>query len=286
MTLMDATVALQKAKLNWGAANANSSEFSDTIPKDQIIDQAPKAQAQVKIGREVTVVVSKGPEILSFPNLKGANPPLTEEAAKNLIANQGFTGKVKVDTAPSATVANGYVMEQDPAAGAQWTKNGAVHLTISSGPQFQIINMPDVIGKSVGEARNILETQNKLIMLVEVKNSTLYPPDMVIDSNPKPNQQVQQGAKVTVTISNGPGPLAKQMDQQVIVGSLQRVVPNDGKVHDVSVRINDTQGETEVWHSPYRAGTVAGVPADIRYYPPATLQILVDGALQYENRYS
>lgn len=286
MTLMDATVALQKAKLNWGAANANSSEFSDTIPKDQIIDQAPKAQAQVKIGREVTVVVSKGPEILSFPNLKGANPPLTEEAAKNLIANQGFTGKVKVDTAPSATVANGYVMEQDPAAGAQWTKNGAVHLTISSGPQFQIINMPDVISKSVGEARNILETQNKLIMLVEVKNSTLYPPDMVIDSNPKPNQQVQQGAKVTVTISNGPGPLAKQMDQQVIVGSLQRVVPNDGKVHDVSVRINDTQGETEVWHSPYRAGTVAGVPADIRYYPPATLQILVDGALQYENRYS
>lgn len=284
MTVMDATVSLQKAKLNWGAGN--SSEFSDTVPKDKIISQTPKPSSPVRIGREVTVVVSKGPDVANFPDLKGANPPLTEEAARNVITNQGFTGKVTVDTAPSATVPNGYVMDQNPAPGAQWPKNGPIHLTISTGPQFQIINMPDVIGKPIGEARNILETQNKLVLLVESQNSGLYPPDMVIDTNPKPNQQVQQGSKVTVIISAGPGPLAKQMDKQVIVGSLQRVVPNDGKEHDVSVRINDTRGKTEVWHSPYRAGTATGMPSDIRYYPPATLQILVDGALQYENRYT
>ena len=226
MTVMDATVALQKAKLTWGSGN--SYEFSDTVPKDRIIAQTPKPNTLVKDGREVTVVVSKGPEMLDFPDLKGANPPLTEEAAKNLLHNQGFVGDISVDYAPSSTVGKGFVIAQDPAPGAQWAKNGRIHLTISTGPQFQTINMPDVIGKSVDQARDILETQNKLIMMVESQNSTLYPPDMVIDTNPKPGQSVQQGSNVTVIISAGPGPLGSLTDKQVLIGSVQQLVPSEG----------------------------------------------------------
>ncbi|MHB1651092.1 MAG: Stk1 family PASTA domain-containing Ser/Thr kinase [Desulfitobacteriaceae bacterium] len=283
-TVPVASILLEKAKLNWGSNN--TSEFSDKVENYKIISQTPDPHSKVRIGREVTVVVSKGPQMLTFPNLK--EPPLSKENALNAIQNSGFSvDKVTVDTAPSVTVPAGSVIDQNPAASALWVKNGDIHLTISSGPQFQTILMPDVVGKSTQEARDILEHQNKLkIVWVNSQDSMTYPKDMVISTSPKANESVQQGAQVTITVSRGPGPVAKQLDKLILLGNLLRVVPNDGKDHDVSININDYRGWTEVWSSPYRVGTTQGVPGNVSYYPPATVQIVVDGTIQYENRFT
>lgn len=281
-TVPEAAILLQNNNLKWGTDN--TSEYNDKVENNKIIRQDPPPHSKVKVGREVTVVVSKGPQMLTFPNLK--DPPMSEDNARNLITNSGFTGNITVDKAPNPTVPAGSIIDQDPAKNAMWPKNGNIHLTISSGPQFQMITMPDVIGKSAEEASNILQQQYNLKPIVNSEDSTIYPRDMVISTNPKPKDPVMQGSQVTITISRGPGPVAKQFDKLTILGTLLRVVPNDGRDHDVAIKISDFRGWTEIWHSPYRVGTTVGVPGNVPYYPPATMQIVVDGAIQYENRYT
>lgn len=282
LTVAEAGIQVQNAKLQ---LDQNvSDDYSDTVEKGKIISQLPEANSIVKVGREIKIVVSKGQEILKFPALKGQN--ISQDNAITLLQNSGFTATPTIETRNDPTVPAGIVIDQDPAPNSQWAKNGSIHLVISGGPQLQTIKMPNVIGRSSTDARNILEQNQLVVGQIESQNSNVYPADVVISTNPQPDAQVQQGAQVTMVVSRGPGPLAQQIDQKVILASLLHVVPNDGKPHDVSIRLNDYRGVTEVWRNPYQVGATTGIPSQIRYFPPATMQILVDGTLQLENKYS
>ena len=50
--------------------------FDGEIEKDHIISQLPRAESKVKEGREVTVVISLGPDEVQVPVLQGFTPNL------------------------------------------------------------------------------------------------------------------------------------------------------------------------------------------------------------------
>ncbi len=275
-----AKMILEQAKLNLDPKT--SFEFSDKVDKDQIIRQDPDPNTNVKLGKIVSVVVSKGIELLEFPDVK--SDKLTKEAALYKIQNAGFKdNNIMFDTVRSSTIPAGSVVNQDPAPKASWRKSGPIKLTISEGPGIITITMPNVIGKGSAEARSLLD-QNKLVVVIDYQQSNDYPMDVVMSTNPQPNATVQQGTQVTIVVSRGPGPIAKQIEQNVILASLIYLAPNDGKSHDVSIKVNDYRGWIKVWHRPYLVGDTSGIPKDVRYYSPATMQIVVDGTIQYENK--
>lgn len=184
--------------------------FSDTIEKDLIIEQEPKAGTSVKIGRAVKLTVSKGPDLAKFPDVTTGQ--MSKENAEIQIQNAGFTGPITYDKSiPSENVPKNHVVAQDPAAGSTWAKSGSIHLTLSDGPQFVTFNMPYVIGKTSTEAKALLE-KNNLVVHIEPQNSTAFPEDVVISTTPKPGDSVQQGAEVTMVVSLGSGPLAQGSD--------------------------------------------------------------------------
>ncbi|CAA7602752.1 Protein kinase domain protein [Acididesulfobacillus acetoxydans] len=201
-TVKQAEALLQQYKLVLGPDN--SAEYSDTVPKNEIISQVPAANSPVKIGHEVTVVVSKGAQLMKFPNL--INPPLSKENALIAIGNANFTATPTITEVPSSTVPAGSVVAQDPPPDTLWHKDGNIQLTISTGPQVQTISMPNVVGKSAAEAAKILQAHN-LTPVTDSQDSTQYPKGMVIKTNPAANSPVQQGANVTITVSRGPGPI-------------------------------------------------------------------------------
>lgn len=181
-------------------------EFSDTIAKDYIIAQEPKAETSVKVGRAIKVTVSKGLDTAKFPDVKTGQ--LSKENAENLIYNAGFdTKNITYKTKTSPTVHKGSVIEQDPMPGATWPKSGRIILTISDGALNETIYMPNVIGKISTEAKTILD-QNKLIVRIENEDSTTFPIDVVMRTMPNPGEPVLQGDAVTMVVCGGPGPLA------------------------------------------------------------------------------
>lgn len=207
-TLPDAGVYLKEAKLSLDPIVI--SEFSDTIEKDHIINQEPKAKTTVKIGRAIKVTVSKGLDMAKFPDVTTGQ--MSKGNAENLINNAGFDiKKITYDTKPNSTVAKGFVSAQNPMPNATWAKSGPIQLTISDGALLGKINMPNVIGKTSTDAKTVLE-QNKLVVRIEPQQSMTSPEDVVISTTPKPGEAVQQGTEVTMVVSLGPGPLAQGIE--------------------------------------------------------------------------
>ena len=187
------------------------SQFSDKVEKDRIVEQDPKAGVKVRVDREIKVFLSKGPDTGKFPDL--ITKQMSKEDALILISNAGFTATPTFDTKPSATVAKGFVIYQNPTANIPWLKSGPIQLTISDGPQREKINMPNVIGYTSSAAKTVLEQpNNNLVVHIETQDSMTSPPDVVMSTTPKPGEAVLQGAEVTMTVSRGPGPIAQGSD--------------------------------------------------------------------------
>lgn len=103
----DAKAALEALRLK-----VNYSEnWSDTVPRNQVISASHQAQEQLHWGDAVNVVISKGPQSITMPDVKGKSQ---DEATQIL---QGYGLKVNI-SAPLGNLTH-TVRIQDPNPGTQ-----------------------------------------------------------------------------------------------------------------------------------------------------------------------
>lgn len=90
MTVEQATTALEGVDL---AVNSKGTEeYSTTIPAGRVISVA-SARGTIRPGDSVSLVVSKGPELIAIPEVAG----MTIAAARELLEGLGFTVSVETD---------------------------------------------------------------------------------------------------------------------------------------------------------------------------------------------
>ena len=102
---VEANLAALKLNVNW------SEEYSDTVDEGQVVSASVAQGTQLHWGDSVDVVVSKGPEMVTIPDVRGKS---YDEAAKTL---QALGLEVK-KTAPLGDLTN-TVRLQDPDPGQQ-----------------------------------------------------------------------------------------------------------------------------------------------------------------------
>ena len=93
-------------------------DFSSTVDKDKVIGTDPAAGTSAARGAPVTIIVSKGPELVTVPDVRGK----TLEAAVAQLQGLGLV----VDT--TGYLPGRVVRIQDPAAGSQIAKGSKVTL--------------------------------------------------------------------------------------------------------------------------------------------------------------
>ena len=93
--------AAQSALQAVGLTAVESDQFSDTIPKSQVIGTQPPGGTSVTVGSQVTVLVSKGPDLVSIPPVAGDSIP----QATQVLNAAGFA--VSVSNASSNATAKG-----------------------------------------------------------------------------------------------------------------------------------------------------------------------------------
>lgn len=201
LTVEQARIKLQNEGLILGSNIEYA--FDNEIEPGRIIEQSEEPNSVVKAGRTIEVTLSKGVEILRFPDVTSTSP--LEENAVNTIREAGFEGEITTETMLHPTIPEGRVIQQNPAPFAMWPKNGKIKLFISGGQELTMAVMPDVIGMSSGEAKIILE-EYKLVVKAETQESYLFPTDAVISTVPAPGKPVKQGSEVKIVVSKGPGP--------------------------------------------------------------------------------
>ncbi|OKJ94868.1 Stk1 family PASTA domain-containing Ser/Thr kinase [Streptomyces sp. CB02400] len=124
-------------------------EFSDSVPQGSVISTEPGKGTKVRADSAVALTVSKGSPV-DVPDVTGDDA----EDARAELEGAGLKVKIAAERVNSEHDA-GRVARQTPGAGRQAAEGDTVTLTLSKGPEM--IEVPDVIGDSVDEAKQKLK---------------------------------------------------------------------------------------------------------------------------------
>jgi serine/threonine-protein kinase len=123
--------------------------FSQDVPKGFVVSTDPGTGTEVRAGSAVALVVSKGRPVevpdVTGDDLADAKAELTDAGLKVKVAAERVTSEYD----------EGRVARQTPDAGRRAAEGDTVTLTVSKGPEM--IEVPDVVGDSVDDAKRKLE---------------------------------------------------------------------------------------------------------------------------------
>src|SRR5215210_6314282 len=194
-TFVDAAGILQKAGF---AAQQGETRFHKTIPANVVLMEDPPAGSRQKRGIDVVLVLSGGQRSAEVP----VTTNMSQQQARIAIENTGLTlGSVSEQLAEQP---RGLVIATSPPAGTQVQLPGSVDIVLSKGPAT--VQVPDLYGRSVGEARSMIEQIGLRIAGVSRDTSSLQPENTVIRQLPAAGQTVSAGGPVSLTVSRFPPP--------------------------------------------------------------------------------
>ncbi|WP_079106594.1 Stk1 family PASTA domain-containing Ser/Thr kinase [Streptomyces hygroscopicus] len=169
-------------------------EFSDVVPKGKVIGSKPGPGERVR--GSVTIRVSQGPPRAEVPNVVGM--PLAD--AKRKIADQGLTVG-KITRSFSSETAQGSVLSTSPGSGSVRRPETAVSIVVSQG---RPVDVPDVVGDSVAEARSTLQEEGFKVKVAERQVFSEEDKGSVAAQSPSADDRAAKGDTVTLTVSKGP----------------------------------------------------------------------------------
>ena len=185
-TRAQAQSALTGAALTLGTV---SDAYSEAVPSGRVVSSSPAAGASLKRGTRVALVVSKGRQPITVPNVVGDSG----DAATSTLNGLGFT--VQQGTQQfSDTVAQGDVISQTPSSGTGF-RGDSITLVLSKGPEM--VTIPDVTGQTSQKARAELEALGLKVSIDRFFGGLF---NDVRASNPSAGTSVRKGSTVTLSV--------------------------------------------------------------------------------------
>ncbi|MFQ5767470.1 MAG: PASTA domain-containing protein [Acidobacteriota bacterium] len=170
--------------------------YDPAVPQGRIISQMPPAGASIKTKRKVKVVVSRGTETLEVPDLQGESERRAVLEIDRLGLRVGKVARVRSGIPPDRIVA------QDPQPGSQIFRGDRISLLVSRGPGVKIYVMPDLSGRLLARAREVLDAAGLRIGQTTPKAS-LEPAGTILSQFPLAGYPVSRRDPITVVVSGG-----------------------------------------------------------------------------------
>jgi serine/threonine-protein kinase len=170
--------------------------YSPDIPAHHVISQDPLPGFEIKPGRDVRITLSKGPESVVVPLLKG----LGFNQARIVLDDNGLsTGNIA--RVYNAQASEGIIISQIPSSGKTIHRAQPIDLLISIGSRPEAYLMPDLSGLSLDDAMQRIEKGR--LTLGKVGNVMLEerPVNIIIDQSPAPGHRVFAKDSVNLTIN-------------------------------------------------------------------------------------
>jgi serine/threonine-protein kinase len=175
-----------------GFEPARRRQFSDTVRSGRVIETAPSEGSTVRRGTTVTLIVSRGKELVAVPGVLGETRAEAERLLREAELQAAVTEREDADADP------GTVLAQDPGAGTQVTKGATVDLVVAKAPAD--VPVPGVIDETEEDAVDALEDAG---FAVTVEDGTAETPEedgIVLEQDPDPETPLPPGSDVTITV--------------------------------------------------------------------------------------
>jgi len=200
-TFEDASALLQKAGF---PAQQGETRFHRTIPANVVLQEDPPAGSRQKRGTTVVLALSGGQRSAEVPVVTN----MSQQQARISIENTGLT--MGTATEQLSDLPRGLVVASNPPAGTKIELPGSVDIVLSKGPAT--IQVPDLYGRSIGEARSMIEQLGLRIAGISRDTSSLQPENTVIRQLPEAGRNVSAGGPVSLTVSHFPPPPTIRID--------------------------------------------------------------------------
>lgn len=173
-----------------------SEAFSNTVDPNVVISQKPGSGEKLEEGKGVAVVVSKGRNLVTVPDVTGE----TSAVATNKLIKAGLElGDTRYEF--SEEFEQDKVISTEPGPDEEVPAGAKVDLIISRGQES--VQIPDVEGRSAAEAKRMLEEAGLQVTITE-SFSDDKDKGTVIRTVPIAGSETKKGAQVTVHVSKGP----------------------------------------------------------------------------------
>ena len=173
----------------------NTSRYDEKYQKGQVIFQKPLPKSIVKEGRRIYLTVSGGEQMVKMPNL--INKTLRDAQ----ITLERFGLELgNIDSVESEFPVN-IVCDQQFFEGRDVAKGTKVDIKISMGPRIGMIRIPNILGRTFGEAEKILKANSLRVGMKTYITSTTLLPNTVTDQQPSEGTLVPVGDSVNVVLT-------------------------------------------------------------------------------------
>lgn len=259
-------------------------EYSDRIEVDHVLAQSPSPGMILKRGNSIKLTISNGIKLTSVPNVLD----MTRRDAEVTLSEKGLS-VAGYEYEYSDTVLRGRVIAQQPEAARTVAYDSGVKLVLSSGPRPESVRVPEVVGRTVEYATQLLQ-ESGLEVTLEYEINRVYPDGTVASQRPEPGEEVLPGMAVVLTVAKEVG-TAGAGDESAVPAAYQKVTytvttPEGARegapafAQLVEVRVMDFYGTTTQysrWHQP---GDVVVQP--VLVHGDWTIQVHQDGVVMQE----
>jgi beta-lactam-binding protein with PASTA domain/tRNA A-37 threonylcarbamoyl transferase component Bud32 len=191
-------------------------QFSTTVAAGQVLSTKPSGGEHVKKNGSVELFVSKGPQLIPVPSVKGLSPEDAEAAITKVGLSVGSTKQRFSDTVPK-----GKVISSSPKKGTKIAPDRQVTITVSKGVEQVVLD--NVVNQNVDAASALLQSHGfKVVPQPQPFQDGGPAPGTVTAQSPVITTQGQtapKGSTVTLTVvqqpaqQNVPNVINQQFDQ-------------------------------------------------------------------------
>jgi beta-lactam-binding protein with PASTA domain/predicted Ser/Thr protein kinase len=166
-------------------------EFSNKVKEGLATRTVPPEGVSVTKGTRVRLLVSRGPELVSVPDVTG----LSRESAEARLRDEKLAVAVEEQESDEP---EGDVISQTPAGGTEVQRGDTVTITVSTGqPQVAV---PDVVG--LGETRATARINSAGLTPVREERTVTDPSEdgRVVEQRPAAGTELDKGAEVVIVV--------------------------------------------------------------------------------------
>lgn len=176
------------------------SEYSSDVPMNHVIFQEPAPGAEIKKGRDVKIIISKGASSVWMPNIRG----LSVQQGRIILEENGLClGKRSLIF--SRNLKKDQIIAQVPEPGRTVNKGYCIDLLVSLGERPNAYIMPDLSGRKLEDAILIIEQNNLLLGDVAPVFKKGKPLNRVVHQEPAGGYRVMERTSVNLEVNREPG---------------------------------------------------------------------------------
>jgi serine/threonine-protein kinase len=173
-----------------------TARYDEKFRRDHVIFQKPNANTVVKENRRVYLTVSGGVQIVTMPFL-------INKTIRDAMITMDRVGLVisEIEEVESELPTN-TIIEQQFLEGKELPKGTHVKVKVSIGPRAGMVRVPNLLGKSLAEAENLLRSYSLRIGIKSYIVSINLLPNTIVDQQPSESSLVSVGDSINVVLTH------------------------------------------------------------------------------------